>query len=59
MSAVRYQLAAYAHALGVRHRAAVKLNRDGTYRMEWFQPETLRQDLQTFVAALQETRRSI
>lgn len=56
MSAVRYQLAAYAHALGVRHRAAVKLNRDGTYRMEWFQPETQRHDLETFVRALKETR---
>jgi hypothetical protein len=58
MSAVRYQLAAYAHALGVRHRAAVKLNHDGTYRMEWFLAETLRQDLETFVRALEETRRA-
>ena len=56
MSAVRYQLAAYAHALGVRQRAAVKLNRDGTYAMAWFQPETQRHDLDTFLKALDDTR---
>lgn len=56
MDAVQYQLAAYAHALGVRHRAAVKLNRDGTYRMKWFPPETLRQDLQTFLEAQEECK---
>jgi hypothetical protein len=56
MEAVQYQLAAYAHALGVHHRAAVKLNDDGTYRMKWFPPETLRQDLQTFLQAMEETK---
>jgi hypothetical protein len=58
MSAVRYQLAAYAHALGVRHRATVKLNSDGTYNMAWFQPETQRHDLDTFLRALDDTRKA-
>ena len=56
MCAVRLQLAAYAHALGVRHRAAVKLNDDGTYSMQWFGPETQRHDLDTFLRALEQTR---
>ena len=57
MAAVRYQLAAYAHMLGVRHRIAVKLNAEGTYRMEWFQPETLPQDFHIFLKALRQTRK--
>jgi len=56
MPAVQYQLAAYAHALGVRHRAAVKLNREGTYSAIWFRPETQRHDLDTFLGALDKTR---
>lgn len=54
--AVQFQLAAYAHALSIRHRAAVKLNADGTYRMRWFRPETLQQDLQTFLRAKEEAK---
>ena len=54
MTAVRYQLAAYARMLGVRHRIAVKLNADGTYRMQWFQPESLPQDFRVFLQALKE-----
>jgi len=56
MPAVRYQLAGYANVLGVRHRAALKLNSDGTYRMVWFAPETQRQDLDRFLWALDKTR---
>ena len=56
MPAVRYQLAGYAFPLQVRHRVAVKLNKDGTYRMVWFPPETLKQDFATFLRALNETR---
>lgn len=56
MPAVRYQLAAYAYPLGVRQRLAVKLNRDNTYQVHWFSPETLKQDFRTFLAALEETR---
>lgn len=58
MPAVQYQLAAYAHALGVRHRAAVKLNREGTYAVTWFRPETQRHDLEVFLRALDETRKA-
>ena len=57
MPAVHLQLAAYAHPLGVRHRAAVKLNKDGTYRMIWFPPETQRHDHDTFLRALDTTRK--
>ena len=58
MPAVRYQLAAYGHVLGVRHRCAVKLDADGEYRMNWFPPETQRHDLETFLRALDDTRRA-
>ena len=56
MPAVHLQLAAYAFPLGVRHRAAVKLNKDGTCRMVWFPPETQRHDHETFLRALDQTR---
>lgn len=56
MPAVQYQLAGYAHPLGLQHRAAVKLNSDGTYGMSWFSPETLRHDFDTFRRDLEQTR---
>ena len=58
MAAVRYQLAAYAHQRGICHRAAVKLNSDGTFRMEWFPPETQRHDLAVFLKDLDDTRKA-
>jgi hypothetical protein len=52
MGAVRYQLAAYAHGVACGQRAAVKLNRDGSYAMKWFLPETRRHDFAVFQSAL-------
>lgn len=56
MPAARYQLAAYAYALGVRHRAAVKLNREATYSVTWYKPETQREDFEVFLRALDVSR---
>lgn len=56
MPGVQYQLAAYAHMLKVRHRAAVKLNSDGTYAVKWFPPETLREDFALFLQDLKTMR---
>ena len=52
MTAARYQLAAYAHVMGVRHRAAVKLNKESTYSVTWYKAETQRNDFEVFLRAL-------
>lgn len=50
---VRIQLAAYNALLGgARHRRAVELHRDGTYRPHEFGIGSLRADTDTFMAAL-------
>jgi hypothetical protein len=61
MDAVQYQLAAYVMLLRrighkYQHRAALKLNKNGTYAMVWFPASTLQSDFDEFLRALSRTR---
>lgn len=52
MPAVRWQLAAYSRALPnpAYNRAAIKLNKDATYRVKMFPPSTFKRDCDDFLA---------